>query len=632
MRFDMFALEECRIPPLDMPNAERTTMKGECVMVRACVVLFAGLLVCRGAAGAELSVLNGTAGDAPASEMLDRYFQALSEAAFERRRAVYEEVKTPEDCAAYQERLHAFYVEQLGGWPERTPLNAQVVGAEAKDGYRLEKVIYESRPDFFVTALLHLPDADPPYPGVLVPCGHSSNGKASEAYQRACILLARHGMAALCYDPIGQGERHQVLDHTGKVLVSSSTIEHTLVGVGAILTGTNTAAIRIWDGIRGIDYLVERDEIDPERIGCTGNSGGGTLTSYIMALDRRVKVAAPSCYLTSFEKLLETIGPQDAEQNIHAQVAFGMNHADYVLMRAPKPTLMCCATRDFFDISGSWDTFRQAKRFYTRLGFSERMDLAEVDEQHGFSEGLRVAMTRWMRRWLVGLDEPIIEPDLPVLTDPEALCTPTGQVLQLAGARSAWDLLAEREEELAAARKTLWRDTPRDEMLRRVREVAGIRPHAELNQTTVRILPERMPCEGYAIAKVILRPEPGVYLPALVFVPEEPSGDACLYLHGDAKEADAASGGPIEQRIKQGQVVMAPDLRGIGETESPGRHKSWEPYFGPDWQTFFRGYLLGKSFVGMRTEDAVVCALFLRTYEVDEKPHRIHLLATGETA
>ena len=218
--------------------------------------------------------------------------------------------------------------------------------------------------------MLYLPEGKPPFPGVLVPCGHSANGKAAETYQRICILLAKNGMAAFCYDPIGQGERIQKLDADGKPAIrEGSTTEHTMAGIGALLVGRQVASYRIWDGLRALDYLAGRPEIDPARLGCTGNSGGGTMTAYLMALDDRIAVAAPSCYITSLERLFATIGPQDAEQNITGQVAAGMDHADYVTMRAPKPTLLSVGTRDFFDIQGSWDTFREVKLLYGRLGF-----------------------------------------------------------------------------------------------------------------------------------------------------------------------------------------------------------------------------------------------------------------------
>src|SRR5271168_2731173 len=166
--------------------------------------------------------------------------------------------------------------------------------------------------------------------------------------------MATTGLAVFCYDPIGQGERLQLIDDNRKPGIKGSTSEHTMVGIGAMLVGQSTAGYRIWDGIRSIDYLTSRPEIDAGKIGCTGNSGGGTLTAYLMALDDRIVAAAPSCYITSLERLFATIGPQDGEQNIPGQVAFGMEHADYVTMRAPRPTLILCATKDFFDIQGSW--------------------------------------------------------------------------------------------------------------------------------------------------------------------------------------------------------------------------------------------------------------------------------------
>ena len=167
-----------------------------------------------------------------------------------------------------------------------------------------------------------------------------------------------------------------------------------MVGIGSLLVGRSTATYRIWDGIRSLDYLGSRPEIDAKRLGCTGCSGGGTLTSYLMALDDRIVCAAPSCYLTTLEKLFATIGPQDAEQNIPGQVAFGMEHADYLTLRAPRPTLMCVATQDFFDIGGAWTTFREATGIYGILGHSERVNLAEYNTGHGYPKPQREAITR----------------------------------------------------------------------------------------------------------------------------------------------------------------------------------------------------------------------------------------------
>ncbi len=224
-------------------------------------------------AAPDFSVLHGSIDSQPAQEMMRRYLDNIASAQLEKRREAYEAVKDEAGARAYSETLRQRMVTQLGGFPERTPLNTRVVGQGEGDGFRYEKLIFESRPNLFVTAVLFLPLGNPPYPGVIVPCGHSENGKASEAYQRACVILARNGIAALIYDPIGQGERHYYLKEDGTPEFGS-TLQHTVMGVGAILTGTSLATHRIWDGMRAIDCLAERPDIDPQRIGCTGNSGG----------------------------------------------------------------------------------------------------------------------------------------------------------------------------------------------------------------------------------------------------------------------------------------------------------------------------------------------------------------------
>ncbi|MHC4401059.1 MAG: alpha/beta hydrolase family protein [Planctomycetota bacterium] len=599
-------------------------------MIRALYACVCLTVVVGSAVAQDLSVLPAEIDGVASKDMMHAYLMRRVGEALDRRDAAYEDLETPEQLAAYQERLRRFFVDQLGGFPERTPLNPQVVAKLDRDGYRVEKVIYQSQPRHYVTATLYLPEAEPPYPGVLVPCGHSNNGKGSEVYQLASILLARNGIAALCYDPIDQGERFQLLDENGKPKAGGTTA-HCLVGVGSTLLGRNTATFRVWDGMRSIDYLAGRPEVDPKRIGCTGNSGGGTLTSYLMALDDRIACAAPSCYLTTLRRLCETIGPQDAEQNIHAQIAFGMDHPDYVIMRAPKPTLICAATQDFFNIGGTWENFRQAKRFYSRLGHAERVDLVETDMKHGFSAHLRVGMARWMRRWLLGVDDAVSEPESAVLSDAEIQCTPDGQVMLLDGARSVYDLNADLEEQLARSRKRLWQKTDRTEAMEKVRRITGIRKLDELPKLKCKKV-DTLQRDGCRVDKLVLCPEPGVWLPAAAFVPNEPTGEATLYLHSEGTQADAGPGGPIEALVKKGHVVLAVDLRGLGETASKGSSKRGISYHvGPQWKDFYLAYLLDTSYLAMRTEDVMVCGRFLAEYPSASKPSRVHLVSVGRT-
>jgi hypothetical protein len=225
--------------------------------------LFMALLV-GSAAGDELTVLPADSDPSP-SKMLKAWLLDQAQMHFDARREVVANLNTPGDIASRQRELRAKFREALGDWPQRTPLNAVVVGRIPRDGFTIEKVIYESRPQHYVTANFYLPEGKGPFPGVLMPIGHSINGKAAEYIQRGCTLLAKNGIAVLTYDPIGQGERRQLLGDDGKAAIRGSTDEHTLAGVGALLVGRNTASYRVWDGMRSLDYLAGRSEVDPKR-------------------------------------------------------------------------------------------------------------------------------------------------------------------------------------------------------------------------------------------------------------------------------------------------------------------------------------------------------------------------------
>jgi cephalosporin-C deacetylase-like acetyl esterase len=384
----------------------------------------------------------------------------------------------------------------------------------------------------------------------------------------------------------------------------------------------NVAGYRIWDGIRGIDYLCSRDDIDPARIGCTGNSGGGTLTSYIMALDERVLCAAPSCYITSLKDLIAKDGPHDGEQNIAGALAFGMDHADFILMRAPRPTLICCATRDFFPIAGVWDSYRIAKRAYTKLGFEERVNLAEADEEHGYTPLLRQAMVRWMLRWLKGVDEPVVEGEFAVLTDAEAQVTPQGQVLLLDGARSVFDINADVDAKLADARNA----APKESLIEQVRDITGIRPLAELPEPEVELVDGTQ--QGNIVVRdLILRPEDGIALPTRVYVPGDANGQVVLLVTDHADPIVETSPFTL---AKEGAIVVVPDLRGLGETTSNWTHgKGWDDAFGPGYKATALAYLLDRPILTQRAEDVLVCARFAATYENSSEPKPVTMIASG---
>ncbi len=591
--------------------------------------LLMGLLLAPPAMGGDLDLIGDRLdGETMMREYLlgeiDRHLTELQEAEDER-------LADPMDTdaiEAWQADLRENFIEALGGLPDAgTPLNAQVTEVIERDGFIVEKVIYESMPGVYVSAALFLPDDpqfEPPYPGILLACGHAHTGKGSQLYQSGAALAALHGMATLVFDPIDQGERHQLLDEDGDPIFWG-THAHSALGVGAILLGHNTARFMLHDMIRSLDYLEERPDIDGERLGAMGNSGGGTQTSHIMSLDNRIKAAAPSCYITSFDRLVNTLGPQDAEQNIFGQLAWGMDHAEYLTMRAPMPVMVCAATDDFFDIGGTHASVERARRTFEALGHEDRLVLTETEGSHGWHQPLREASVEWMLRWLKDEEATVEEPeDLVVLTDEEILATPEGEVLKLDGARSIFDINAEWAREKAAEAETRWAEIGADQALKEVREILGLPERGALPELEIEDLGEEER-DGYTMRKFLLWPEENIVLPAVTMTPDGGFDEVILYLDDDGFGAAAGVDGLLADYVHEGQAVIAVDLRGLGETQG-----SWDFYreqFGPDGREVMLAYLIGRSYVGMRTADLIGVTLAAGDLLDTEAP--IRLVADG---
>ncbi|MCX6637095.1 MAG: acetylxylan esterase, partial [Acidobacteria bacterium] len=315
-------------------------------------------------------------------DMVDRRLTGVAMKMLEERARTVASIRTPAEVTRRQEHIRERMLAALGGFPERTPLNARTSGVLERDGYRVEKLIFESLPNFPVTANVFVPKAGtPPYPAVLGVAGHSNNGKASELYQRVWISLARRGILVIAWDPPGQGERSEYLDPaTGKSHVAVGTPQHIMAGIQCLLTGTNFARYEIWDGIRAFDYLLTRPDVDPARIGVAGNSGGGTQSAYLAVFEPRLAAAAPSCYITSWAKLWTEPGPQDAEQVFAGFLKDGLDFGDFLIAFAPKPLQMATAIHDFFPIDGARATFAEARRIYELADAPGRVGYFEYDD------------------------------------------------------------------------------------------------------------------------------------------------------------------------------------------------------------------------------------------------------------
>lgn len=536
--------------------------------------------------------------------MLSQYLAERARERFAWRRERNRQLSGPAEWERLQTSLKAHFLTALGSFGERTPLHPQVTRQTEREGYRVENLRFESQPGFFVTANVFVPaQGSTPYPAVLVPCGHTDNGKAYPEYQGFGAVLARNGYVALCFDPVGQGERIEHVEAPGrKSSLGGSTLEHTLVGNQCLLTGTSLALYMVWDGIRAIDYLSGRPEVDPERIGVAGCSGGGTQTAYIAIADQRVQAAVPICYITSREALTEGLGPQDAEQNLAGAITAGLDFAEMVALCSPRAYLIAAARDDFFPLAGAAATYAEAHQLYALSGHGDRIGLAVNPGGHGLSEDMRRSALAWFGHWLgSGREIDVRRPE--PLPDEELWSAPAGQVGALGGV-TVGDLNRRRAEEIRPRRPAAQHSAP---------FLAGVREQVvRLNGVHLPAsAPSRSTVKG---ERIELQTEPGVWVPGVLARP--PQGVACrgavLCLPDRHKEELRPL---LAALAHQGIAALAVDPRGMGETAST-RFRDGEGLLaqlhGNDAKHAYEAFLLGETLIGQRVSDALAALAFLK--------------------
>ena len=361
-------------------------------------------------------------------------------------------LKTKADAERYILDVRKRIRQSFGPFPEKTPLKPKVTRVVKRDGYHIENVIFESRPGFLVTGNLYVPrDRKFPLPGVVGTCGHSSNGKAATAYQSFAQGLARQGYVVLIFDPIGQGERLQYADQKLKSKIGVGVREHLHAGNQQFLIGEFLGNWRAWDGIRALDYLLTRKEVDPKRVGVTGNSGGGTMTTWLCGVEQRWSMAAPSCFVTTFRRNMENELPADTEQCPPRALALGLDHDDFIAALAPKPVILLAKEKDYFDVRGTREAYARLKRLYKLLGHEDNIKLFVGPTYHGYSKENREAMYRWFNK-ATRISSAETEPPLKLEKDKTLWCTPNGQVAELKS-RTVFDFTRETASAQAKARK-----------------------------------------------------------------------------------------------------------------------------------------------------------------------------------
>ncbi len=384
-------------------------------------------------------------------DFIREYLRVLDE----RRASQLAALQSVEDFEALRQRVRAQLRQMWGEFPKHSSLEPSQLGTLDRGDHRIERIVFESRPGFHVAANLYRPpQAGGPLPAIVFPCGHASEGKAAEAYQRFGILMARHGLAVLTWDPLGQGERLQFPDgEDGSSRFGGGTGEHRVLGIRCYMVGQNLMQYRVWDAIRALDYLESRPDIDSERLAIAGQSGGGMTALQLACFEPRIRAAFISCAVASFRAKTEALLMADPEQILYGTLQSGIDHPELLAAFAPKPLMIGAALRDYVPIEGTRRTHAELEAVYAKLGSPATLHFEETDAPHGLNRELREAAAKFfLRAFDVGTSAiPEAETNLPA---PEQLrCTPTGQVSTSLESVTVSDLVGARADSGSATLK-----------------------------------------------------------------------------------------------------------------------------------------------------------------------------------
>jgi cephalosporin-C deacetylase-like acetyl esterase len=536
----------------------------------------------------------------------------LAARAYQVRNRQIASLTTPAAIRKRQEWTRETFWKLVGDAPERTPLNLRTVGSFERDHYRVEKLIYESQPGFHVSANLYIPKSyEPPFPGVLFQMGHTANGKAGPTYQRCCQGLAQLGFLVLAFDPMGQGERIYYPKDAG-ARGPSATDEHSHAGRPMLLVGESATRIQAWDAIRSMDVLAAHPQVDAKCIGVTGQSGGGTTSMFLSAVDDRIAAAVICSGITENFACGNFIAPgstDDAEQDFVGSGPLGFDRWDLLYPLAPKPLLVSVSDRDFFGtyspryLSSGWEEFQKLRKIYSVHGQEHKIAWGGTPLPHGLSYDSRLLTYNWLTRWLKGQTTRIeVEPPTKLETDATLAVTSSGNTVKSLSSKTPYTLT------LAALPK---KPTPVDlkTMLQAEMPPKGV---------TARVL-KQVPSEGCRIAAIEIPSVRNVWLPAWLFLPKTNAAarSVLLLLEPAGRNGNWQEGGLYQALAADGHIVCVPDLRGVGDlapelgrgaAQDAQRHRGEEAWA---WGSM----ILGKPLVGQRVTDILAVQEALRNYE-----------------
>lgn len=559
--------------------------------------------------------------------LLINYLNKQATDLYEEREREIAKLKSKSEWLKRQAYVKDKIIELVGPFPEKTPLNPKITGTIRKDGYRIDKIVFEALPGYYVTGCIYIPDGiKGKVPAILNVCGHNPDAFRMEIYQVINYNLVKKGMIVFAIDPPGQGEHVQYFDpETDHSSIGYSVIEHCYFGNQCFLTGSCAARYFIWEGIRGIDYLISRKDVDPERIGVTGWSGGGLMTTYLSAFDDRVKVSVPCSGSVINRRLLETKGIQDAESFFIHGLENGISFEDLIEVRAPKPTLMTFTSRDeYLTIQSQRAAYSEAMSAYRAFGNDDNLQVSEDDSRHWMTSKIRYDIYSFFMKHFNLTGDPA-ELEAEIIPAKELKVTSTGQILTSYGGDMIFDVNKKDGEklieELDKSRKDIVHHINHVKV--KAKEISGfIDPSGEGIQP---LLNGRYQRDGYSVGKYAIMGEGDYAIPILLFLPDniKDRQPAVVYLHSKGKITEARPGGEIEKLVRKGFVVAAADVIGVGETKNTVTNREGTADAGST------SILIGRSVVGLQAADIIRVVNYLKTCsEVD--PRKIGAIGIDE--
>jgi len=536
--------------------------------------------------------------------------------------------KPPADRKAWDKRrtaLRAAMFAAMGPFPEKEcALQPKDRGVLKRDGYRIEKLLFQSRPDVWVTVSAYVPESiKGKVPAVLAVHGHYPWARRDPAVQVYCLGLVKLGFFVLAVDAFGAGERHPT---PGKGAYHGALLGASLWPAGQTLLG-----MQVYDNRRAVDYLLTRPEVDGERLGVTGASGGGNQSMYAGALDERFKAVVPVCSVGNYQAYLQAACC--VCEVLPGALRF-TEEGDVLGLVAPRALMVVSATQDSFQFSVAEadKSLNRSKAIFKLYDSENKVVHPHFESPHAYNQAMREAMYGWMTHWLKGEgdDKPIPEPAFEVEKVEDLACFGEGERPKTFvfpttfAAREAKRLLSAFDGQIRD-HKEAWEATAVMLLACLRTEVFGgfpksSRPDAKtfaaVNKDGVQTRPVKFEPEKGLPLLFLVRSKMGVKGPA----------PACLLLHLDGK-AEALNHPLVAALVEKGCTIVAPDLRATGEAKPEGG----VVHGAPDHNAAEHGVWVGRPLLGQWAFD-VRCLLDWMATQPELNPERLSVIGIGQAS